>query len=306
LTITNGTNTTVPFALDSRITPNFTLPAWDGNPGAIGAAVDRNNTRSAFYIGTDNQLYQVASFGSAWRLYSRPNATYWPKADDPKAPLAVACDYSKSILRIYYQSGGQIIEANGDRSEWTPAVPLPNYNISTPAGAGSTATASPDSGGLSTGAKVGVGVGVTLGVLAIAGIMGAIFFLRRRQRRRKDEEEKAAAASAATAAAAAAQQPPPGYAPAYHDYGSQYMQGSSTGYSDGQYSQWSQQQQQQQGYYDVNGTWTPLSTQQKYPGELESAGVAHEMEESRKNLHEMIGEGHYREVPDTPSPKRAP
>jgi hypothetical protein len=285
-TASNFTDSTS-FVLNYTTTPNFTLPAWDGAPGSLGVSVDKAYTRSVFYIGTDNLLYQVANIGYAWRLYSRPNTTYWPKADDPKAPLGVASNFAGSQLRVYYMSGGRMIQATGDGGVWTAATVLSNKNTtasspsstsSPSSSASSSATSSSGAdaaaSGLSTGAKAGIGIGVSLAALGIAGMIGALFFLRRRQRRRD--------AAATTAEASMNHTPVPPYSQVvnYSDYahgGGEVNQGAG-GYS-GQATGW--------GYNRV----------EKSAGELDSADAQlHEMPQNQV-AQEMMGEGHYREAP---------
>lgn len=259
----------------------------------MGLSVDKAYTRSIFYIGTDSELYQVANVDSQWRLYSRQNSTLWPKADAAKGQLAVASDVQSSKLRVYYESGGEVMELNGDRNKWTAAAVLPNKNStattksSPSSSASSSANASSSAaggGGLSTGAKVGVGVGVSVGVLAIGGMLGALFFLRRRQRRR----DAAAASTVGGGGSSVAQTSATGYSTAagYSDYSSQ-----SAGY-----------QQQHNGYdhtaYQQQGGWGGYKPVEKAsPGELDTSATAvHEMPQNQYH-HEMMGEGHYKEAP---------
>ncbi|ORY67276.1 uncharacterized protein BCR38DRAFT_153959 [Pseudomassariella vexata] len=272
---TNSTNTTS-FTLNATTTPNFTLPAWDGKPASLGVSIDSDGARSIFYIGTDSQLYQVANSDDddAWRLYSRPNETFWPKADESNGRLAVANNPGSSALRVYYVSGGAVIEANGDDHKWSTAAALPTVNTSTSAAASSSppssssSTSSSASAGLSTGAKAGVGVGVSLGAIAVAGMIGTVLFLRKRQQRR-DAKEQAAMHNG-------------GHLP--HNPGAEYTQ--ATGYPPTTHPN------------GAHGGWYPQ--QDKAPsvmGELQGPGNIHEMPENRKTMHEMMGEGHYREAP---------
>ncbi|KAK8061278.1 hypothetical protein PG994_007644 [Apiospora phragmitis] len=131
---TNATNATS-FQLNTKTTPNYTLPAWDGQPSTMGLHIDSKFMRSVFYIGTDNELYQVSDAKDNWALLARQDAKTWPKADSPKAPLAVASNYGNNELRLYYVSGGQVVEVNGDGRKWQAAKVLPNYNKSIQAGA---------------------------------------------------------------------------------------------------------------------------------------------------------------------------
>ncbi|KAI1875932.1 uncharacterized protein JN550_001428 [Neoarthrinium moseri] len=283
---TNATNATN-ISLNATSTLNFTLPAWDGAPGALGLGIDKAATRSLFYIGTDAELYQLAQVDGQWRAYARENATQWPRADAAKAPLAVAYDPQSSSLRVFYQSGGQVVQLHGDGGSWAAAAVLPNANStaakptpssSASADASSTAGAA---GGLSTGAKAGVGVGVSLGVVAVGGMIGALFLLRKRQQRRDAAAEAATMGGGSTVGGSTmVQTPVPAYSPlsGHLDHASQ----QNGGYG--------------HGGYDAHGNWT-YKPVEKPPGELDSyAPAVHEMPETRMH-HEMIGEGHYREAP---------
>ncbi|KAH6648764.1 hypothetical protein BKA67DRAFT_371977 [Truncatella angustata] len=298
---TDSTNATS-ISLNETSTLNFTLPAWDGNPSSLGVTCDKAYTRSVFYIGTDSELYQIANVGYNWREYARPNSTLWPTADNAKGQLAVASKFETSQLRVYYESGGQVMELNGDNNEWTAAAVLPNDNstamsTSTPsssANSSASASSSTDaSDGLSTGAKVGVGVGVSLGVVALGGMLGALFLLRRRQRRR----DAATAGGASTVGgstiiggSSVVQTPATGYSTVggYSEYGAH-----NAGYQQygGGYEHQGYEQQVQQGW----SGYKPI--EKPNPGELDSGiPVVHEMPEGRYH-HEMMGEGHYREAP---------
>ncbi|KAI0125282.1 hypothetical protein BJ170DRAFT_584301 [Xylariales sp. AK1849] len=284
---TNVTNATS-ISLDQTSTLNFTLPAWDGTPSSFGLSVDHNNTRSIFYIGTDSELFQIANIDDNWRVLSRPNETFWPQADDPKAPLAVASTPDLSQLRVYYQSGGEVMELTGDGGKWQAAATLPNYNTTkaTPspsssgaAGTSSSAAATAAGSGLSTGAKAGIGVGVSVGALAVAGVVGAILLLRKRQQRR-DAADAAARTTTTTGHTSD---------PAHSQVGGYSEQPQSSTYSQGGYGQ--------VGGYDGQPAWNAYKPVEKPPGELGSEDhMLHEMPENRQTL-EMMGEGHYREAP---------
>lgn len=265
----------------------FDMPAWDGRPRAIGLAVDKVLTRSLFYIGTDAELHQVANINYTWQAYPQENATAWPPADGPKAPLAVTCYDLVSKLRVYYTSGGRVVELNGDNGRWTDAVALPSAN-STSSFPTATPSASTDAAddGLSSAAKAGVGVGVGLGVIALGGIIIAIILLCRRQKR---QEAAAAAAGGSTV-------------------GGSTMVGSAGATPSQTYSQtgtWSDYQSPNSAYgYPQGGGYDAHAAAWGYhkpeevrpPGELDSTAIIHEMPE-HNGTHEMMGEGHYKEAP---------
>jgi hypothetical protein len=295
--VTNATNATA-YAYDNSTgaaaMANFSMPAWDAAPGALGVAVDKANTRSLFYIGTDAALHQVANINYAWQVFASQNTTAWPAADAAKAPLAVACNPQTSALRVYYTSGGQVVEANGDGSSWVAAAVLPSANKSsaspaaTSSASSSAASSSSATGdGLSAGAKAGLGVGVGLGVVALGAIAGAIFVLRKRQREQDAAQAAAAAGSTmggSTMIGSEGATPSNTYAGTWAEYpspqsGHYPQQGYGPGY-DAQQAAW--------GY-----AYKPM---EKPPGELDSTPAVHEMPENRVH-HEMMGEGHYREAP---------
>ncbi|KAI9715595.1 MAG: hypothetical protein M1812_005899 [Candelaria pacifica] len=76
-----------------------------------------------------------------------------------------------------------------------PQTSSADASPTTTATSSSSSTSTPTStaaGGLSTGAKIGLGVGIPVGVLAIAGIAGALWFFLRRKRSHKYEKGDAA------------------------------------------------------------------------------------------------------------------
>lgn len=271
----------------------------------MGLHIDSKFMRSVFYIGTDSELYQVADAKDSWALLARQDAKAWPKADSPKAPLAVASNFGNNELRLYYVSGGQVVEVNGDGRKWQAARVLPNYNksiqVGSPSGNSSSSATDTDGSdsGLSTGAKVGVGIGVGLGALAVGGAFTALWCMRKRQKR----TETAAALGANQHPGSSAGPPATGY-----------FQQNAYGYPQ-------QQQYQQLQQPGVGGAWPGqdygaqqqqnwggavhnqhLEKVQKPPGELDSPPI-HEMshpqqyfEMESRPRHEMMGEGHYREV----------
>lgn len=170
--------------INSTVQANFTLPAWKGKPGALGMSVDKNNTRSVWYIGEDSNLYWVASKNWVWSHQNGQTAEIWPVADSPNAPLAVAIDSSHDMLRIYYVSGGKLVEIKNDQGEWSKwsTLPAPQpVDVSPPASPSSPAVVDGSTGGLSNGMKIGLGVGISLAVLAIGAISAVLFLLRRKR-----------------------------------------------------------------------------------------------------------------------------
>lgn len=288
---TNATNAT-DFNLNLKSSPNYTLPAWDGQPSSLGVHIDSKYMRSVFYIGTDNQLYQVSDAKDNWALLARQDATAWPKADNPKAQLAVASNFGNNELRLYYVSGGQVVEVNGDGRKWQAAKVLPNYNkslqVGTPAGNSSTPASGPAANegntGLSTGAKAGVGIGVALGALAVGGAFTALWCMRKRQKRTDGTEAAALAGNQQNPAS-----PTTAYSHSAYGYPQQQQPGSGA---------WPVQDygaQQQQQNWGAAAHNKPVEKVQA-PGELDSPPIYEmnnqqqyfEMPESRPR-HEMMG-----------------
>ncbi|ETS84307.1 hypothetical protein PFICI_02332 [Pestalotiopsis fici W106-1] len=307
--VTNATNATS-IALNTTSAANFTLPAWDGTASSLGVSTHHSGTRSIFYIGTDSALHQASQSGNdAWHIEASPNATFWPSPDAAaRGQLAVASDGQNGQLRVYYQSGGQIVELNGDGLDWTiAAAALPNANSTASSGGtsngGSDSSGSTDdsngdgsssssssnnsSGGLSTGAKVGVGVGVSMSAVAVVGILGGLFFLRKRQQRRN--KESTFGGSTLAGGSSMAPTPNMGYSTAaYPNHVSPQTAYPPYGVLD------------QTAYHQSNGWETYYSQPHvtpKQPGELETGAPAAQEMPQNFRYHEMVGEGHYREAP---------
>ncbi|KAI8957806.1 hypothetical protein F5Y11DRAFT_65319 [Daldinia sp. FL1419] len=204
LTRTGNHSTNETKASDLKLgsgSPNFTLPAWDGKVSSLALTVNNKDTRSIFYTGTDKKLYQISNTdgNSTWSVAPRPDDEdkSWPVADAAGAPIGIASDSESRTTRLYYMSGGHMVEVNGDHGRWQSATVLPSTNTSqtTQAPAATTTSATDGgNGGLNDGAKAGISIGVTLGVIALAGTPFVLWLLRRRQRR---IDEAAAAAMAA-------------------------------------------------------------------------------------------------------------
>ncbi|CAJ2504480.1 Uu.00g118740.m01.CDS01 [Anthostomella pinea] len=178
--------------LDSIVT-SYSLPSWDGTATSIAAGIDNSLTRYVFYIGTDNKLYQVYNGNSGWLMSTRADDSSWPQADTAGGQLAIASDYTTQAIRLYYMSGGKVVEAASNNGQWAASTVLPSSNTTqaqTTSSTGTSASATPsspsaddDEGGLSGAAKAGLSAGVTLGVIALGGMLAAFCFLRRRQRK---------------------------------------------------------------------------------------------------------------------------
>ncbi|KAL7916632.1 hypothetical protein GGI35DRAFT_466182 [Trichoderma velutinum] len=190
--------------IDPDVKPKFSLPAWTGKPGGLGAAVDKSNTRTAFYIGSDRKLYEVASINFIWQNMPNQSASAWPLADDANAELALTYNQATSEAWIYYVSNSSLVQAyRGSDGTWGNHTVLPTSAGNTGGGSGDgDGSGSGDdnsknaSSGLSGGAKAGIGIGVSVGAIGV-GLLGLLFFLRRRRQR-----------AAALAAEADKEQPP--------------------------------------------------------------------------------------------------
>ncbi|KAI1212508.1 uncharacterized protein F4807DRAFT_413315 [Annulohypoxylon truncatum] len=202
----NATNATQAANLTvSSSAANFSLPAWNGSASALAVSIDDAYTRSVFYIGTDRNIHQISNKDYAWSVSDPPSdtaaAAAWPQADVAGGPIGIANAFGADVLRLYYVSGGRVVEANGDGGTWAAAAALPSYNASQASSSSSSSSNSTGSadggddgnGGLSDGAKVGISVGVTLGVIAVAGMGVALWFLRYRQRKIDERKAKEAA-----------------------------------------------------------------------------------------------------------------
>ncbi|KXJ93697.1 hypothetical protein Micbo1qcDRAFT_158552 [Microdochium bolleyi] len=265
-TITNNTNP-ANLQLNATFIPNYSLPAWDGKPKSMVMAEDSKWTRSVFYVGNDSQLYQVGNLNYKWLLFDRQDSTAWPRSDN--GFLAIANDFKSDSLRLFYMSDGKLIQANGDKGNWKAAQALPSFNATADTSNNSTANPNTGNSELSSGAKAGIGVGVTLGVLAIVGIIVAVLLLKRRQKK-KQEAEAAAAATAAQHG---------------NELGGE-MKSPATTYTATTYTP-------TELHSDHTGTTASYSNyQQGYnPNQ-----VYHELPAQPRHA-EMMGEGHYKEAP---------
>ena len=113
------------------------LPAW--NPtNATFATVLYAGWNCIFYIDMNKQLEYVRSTdgGQTWSLQPRMNATMWPLADEPNAPIAAATSVNASdnSASIYYNSGHKLLQATITNGTWLPfsLVEAPAAKTATP------------------------------------------------------------------------------------------------------------------------------------------------------------------------------
>ncbi|EXL77390.1 hypothetical protein FOPG_08157 [Fusarium oxysporum f. sp. conglutinans race 2 54008] len=178
---------------------DFSLPAWNSSLEAIGAAVDRDRsrTRSIFYIGDDKKIHEVKSTNSGWQLGSNQTERTWPVADNASSGLAVVSQQSEGKAWLYYWSNETIVQAFKDYDgDWVDAEALPqkvptNGTDDKKPKDRPTQEDGPDpegSKGLSSGAKTGIGVGVGIGVGAL--LIDVLAWLWTKRRRERAHQEK--------------------------------------------------------------------------------------------------------------------
>ncbi|KAK4183519.1 hypothetical protein QBC35DRAFT_97308 [Podospora australis] len=200
--ITNMINSTsLPYNTSSP--PPFQLKAWDGKPKSIGIAIDSFLTRFVFYIGTDRSVHSLAAFTSGnveggFRPQADQRVESWPLADESNSDFAIASHIGTNNIRLYYISGGQLIETKYRDGNWDVATSLQAANTTVINNTGDKGAGSGDSSGLSTGAKAGIGVGVSVGALLIIGAAVAFWRSRKRKSAPVDEETETPPTAAAT------------------------------------------------------------------------------------------------------------
>lgn len=277
-----STNNTNPanFTLDNNSTPGFELQAWDGHPTAMGITVDITWARSIFYIGTDMQLYQLSTQDNKYQAAGRQNATAWPRADS--GHMATAYELTSSAMRVYYQSGGELIEAYGDTGVWRDARSMAQ-TVDT--------TVEDNFGNLSTPAKVGLAIGGVLIAIALVGTAVAFVLLRRRQRRRlaeadalkRSDSQKSSNQESSSVAGSEGSGNGDG--------------GESGGGGDGSPGSQPLQLRRQGGWFEQEMLY--YEHQREIERQNESSQETREIYElpEQRRTGEMLGEGHVHEVP---------
>lgn len=106
------------------------LEAWPSQVGNLGLAIDQDESKYIFYIGSDKSLYYVTSVKDtnlgSWSVYASLDTKYWPLTDSEAADFAVASDPSTYDIRLYYMSGGSMTEVSRTgKDTWVEAAALP-------------------------------------------------------------------------------------------------------------------------------------------------------------------------------------
>ncbi|ROV97980.1 hypothetical protein VMCG_07067 [Cytospora schulzeri] len=124
------------FTTDSSVTVLAGLQAWSSGISSIGLAIDQDESKYIYYIGSDKALHYVTSqdglnLGS-WSVEDSIDTKYWPVADDTDGEFAVASDPSSYDIRIYYMSGGTMTEVSRTgKDTWAEAKALPTKATAT-------------------------------------------------------------------------------------------------------------------------------------------------------------------------------
>jgi hypothetical protein len=230
----------------------------------LGVTIDKQYTRSLYYIGNDSSLHKVSNINYVWSKMPEQTEKLWPKADEPNAQMAATFHFDTSRAWIYYCSNQSIVQLFSDRDGlWQEAIVLPVVNLtasnepSQPEATGPGA----ESNGLSTGAKAGIGVGVAIGVLALISTGALLVYLKRRNGQDRSDS--------ATMINSYENTPSTTIAQPYSDYGN---------------GQWPHEKYQHEAGMNSNK-----------PLELEQPVQVHEMQQ-QEYPHELMGEGHYREI----------
>lgn len=112
------------------------MEAWDSGISNLGLAIDKDESKYIFYIGSDSGLRYMASvkdtnFGG-WSIYNPLDTEYWPLADEADGDFAVASDPASYEIRIYYMSGGSMTEVSRiGQDAWAGASALPTKATTT-------------------------------------------------------------------------------------------------------------------------------------------------------------------------------
>ncbi|KAI0018829.1 hypothetical protein F4780DRAFT_494549 [Xylariomycetidae sp. FL0641] len=307
--------------------PAYELPSWSGSPSAIAAGIDNSLTRYAFYIGTDKKLYQIYNGKEGWLKSTRGTSSQWPDADTAGGYLGISSDYTTQEIRLYYMSGGKLVEVASNDGQWADASTLASVNATqagngggSTSGGGSSGDGNSDSdgdgGGLSSGAKAGISAGVTIGVVGLVAMLAVFWFLRRRQRKHDNGAPTEAKGTELEGSNGGQYMKTPQQEPAYAGQGQYgapmhmgagYPQAGSPPAVSPYSTEMDASGQPQQGYpfpYAYQGADAGQyqhQHQQQQPQQYQDfahAAPSHPQElPAHHNAVEMMGEGHYKEVP---------
>lgn len=106
------------------------LEYWDSGISSLGLAIDQDESKYIYYIGSDKALHYVTAQddlnSGSWSVEDSLDTKYWPLADDADGDFAVASDPSSYDIRIYYMSGGSMTEVSRtEKNTWEEAQALP-------------------------------------------------------------------------------------------------------------------------------------------------------------------------------------
>ena len=256
--------------------------------------LDSKSTRSIFYLGTDKILHQISSINFVWTLLPDQSQKLWPEADVANGQMAVTYNFPTSEVWVYYMAGGSVTQLYSVSTVWKTPITLPRINTTVPIDTPSpsptpTQAPEPANTGLSGGAKAGIGAGVTLGVLALVGTACTILFLRRRQQQKDVAELEARVGQDQYLQPSGSGSPGPSEQKPYSDYAATTWS-PPPGYNNTGFSN--------TGVLPEGMVMPPVEADARaymYPQELEGPRQVYEMPQENYS-HEMMGEGHYREV----------
>ncbi len=176
---------------------DWSLDAFDSSAVNLELAFSSVGTLGVFYIGNNGVLHQISQrLGDSgkWNKTEQQGPGQWPVADVLSSKFALTFDFSSDRIWIYYMSGGSMIQVHQSSSGvWEHASTLQKSNNN---GTSSTESSGEGSDGDNQGSdgtaktsSVGIAVGVTVGVLALVGIMGLMYWYFRRRAARNSIAE---------------------------------------------------------------------------------------------------------------------
>lgn len=124
------------FTVNTTETIFATLEAWNSGITNLALAIDQDESKYIFYLGSDKGLRYISSVKDTnlgdWSIYNSLDTKYWPLADEEDGEFAVASDPSSYAIRIYYMSGGSMTEVSRTGQDtWAEAAALPTKATNT-------------------------------------------------------------------------------------------------------------------------------------------------------------------------------